>query len=124
TKKVNQYNLQKATCDFGGRKWTAWFNTEIPLNEGPYKFHGLPGLIFEVSDSQNQFVFKLIKSYQLKSTYSTADFLESQQGKKALLVDLKTLNKMKMNYYNDPFQELRKNFVYDPNEKIQLMGTR
>ncbi len=124
TKKVNQYNLQKATCDFGGRKWTAWFNTEIPLNEGPYKFRGLPGLIFEISDSQNLFVFKLIKSYQLKSTYNTADFLESQQGDKALLVDVKALNKVQMNYYNDPFQEIRKNFVYDPNEKIQLMGSR
>lgn len=124
TKKVNQYNLQKATSDFGGRKWTAWFNTEIPLNEGPYKFRGLPGLIFEVSDAQNQFIFKLIKSYKLYSTYSTADFLESQQGKKALLVDMKTLNKVKINYYNDPFQEIRKNFVYNPNEKIQLMGTR
>lgn len=124
TKKVNQYSLQKATCNFGGRKWTAWFNPEIPLNEGPYKFHGLPGLIFEVEDSQNYFVFKLIKSYQLKSTYSTADYLETQQDKKALLINLKTLNKLKMNFYTDPFQQIRKNFVFNPNEKIQLMGTR
>lgn len=40
TKEYNQYHLQKATCEFGGRNWTAWFNPEMPLNEGPYKFRG------------------------------------------------------------------------------------
>jgi GLPGLI family protein len=48
--------LQKAT-NFGGRLWIiAWFNLEIPINEGPYKFRGLSGLIFEIGDSQTQFM--------------------------------------------------------------------
>lgn len=45
-------------------------------------------------------------------------------NKKPLLVTLKTLNKIKMDFYNDPFQEIRKNFVYNPDIKIQLMGTQ
>ncbi|RQP09538.1 MAG: GLPGLI family protein [Chryseobacterium sp.] len=35
--------LQKATAQFGGRNWTAWFSSDIPLPYGPYVFHGLPG---------------------------------------------------------------------------------
>lgn len=124
TKKVAQYNLQKATCDFGGRKWIAWFNPEIPINEGPYKFRGLPGLIFEIEDSQKQFSFKLVKSYQLKSTYNTSDFLESAIDKKPLLVTQKTLNKMKLDFYNDPYHEVRESFVYNPNETVKLMNVR
>ena len=124
TKKVSQYTLQKATCDFGGRKWTAWFNPEIPINEGPYKFRGLPGLIFEVEDSQKFFSFKLLKSFQLKSTYDTSGFLENVMGKKPLLVNLKTLNKVKLDYYLDPYHEIRESFVYNPNETIKLMNVR
>ena len=124
TKIYNQYKLQKATANFGGREWIAWFNAEIPINEGPYKFRGLPGLIFEIADSQNQFSFKLIRSYQLEVTYNTMDFLETHMNEKPLLISEKTLDKMKMNYYNDPFHDVRASFVYRPDEKIQLMGVR
>ncbi|MCW4452769.1 GLPGLI family protein [Kaistella sp. BT6-1-3] len=48
TKKFENYTLQKATTNFGGRNWTAWFSKEINVPEGPYKFHGLPGLIFQI----------------------------------------------------------------------------
>lgn len=124
TKKSGQYDLQKAITEFGGRQWIAWFNPEIPINEGPYKFRGLPGLIFEISDSENQFLFKLVKSYQLKSTYNTIDFLETHMNKKPIRITEKILNKMKLDFYNDPFYDLRANFVYKPDEKIQLMGVR
>lgn len=124
TKRTGQYNLQKATADFGGRSWTAWFNPEIPINEGPYKFRGLPGMVFEISDSQQYFIFKLARSYQLSSTYQTIDFLETQMNRKPLLVTQKTLNKIKLEFYQDPFHEIRESFVYRPDEKIQLMGVR
>lgn len=124
TKNFNQYKLQKATASFGGREWTAWFNAEIPINEGPYKFRGLPGLIFEIADTQNQFIFKLVKSYQLTSTYQTTNFLENHMNEKPLLVSQEILDKKKMDYYNDPFHDVRANFVYKPEEKLQLMGVR
>ena len=50
---------QKATADFGGRKWEAWFAASIPISEGPYKFNGLPGLILKVNDSQGYWNFDL-----------------------------------------------------------------
>ena len=39
---------QKATCEFRGRTYEAFFTSEIPYNDGPYKFDGLPGLILKV----------------------------------------------------------------------------
>ena len=53
------YNVQKATTSFGGRHWIAWFTPEIPISEGPYKFHGLPGLILKIEDSQKHYAFTL-----------------------------------------------------------------
>jgi len=50
---------QKATVDFGGRRWEAWFAASIPISEGPYKFNGLPGLILKIKDSQEYWNFDL-----------------------------------------------------------------
>jgi len=53
------YKSQKATCDFGGRSWVAWFAPELPYSDGPYKFNGLPGLIVKISDTRNHYVFEM-----------------------------------------------------------------
>lgn len=45
------HHCAKATTNFRGRDWTAWYTEEIPIDAGPYKFSGLPGLILEVEDS-------------------------------------------------------------------------
>ncbi|MET4140250.1 GLPGLI family protein [Pedobacter sp. UYP1] len=58
-KKILGYNAQKATCSFGGRKYIAWFTTEIPVSTGPWKFSGLPGLILHVEDSNKNYVFEI-----------------------------------------------------------------
>jgi GLPGLI family protein len=60
TMTIAGYKAQKATCDFGGRSWIAWFSTEIPFNDGPYKFNGLPGLILKAHDTRNHYVFEFI----------------------------------------------------------------
>jgi GLPGLI family protein len=44
-KVIANYSCQNATVEFRGRKYEAWFTTEIPVSDGPYKFGGLPGLI-------------------------------------------------------------------------------
>ncbi|MDC8103249.1 GLPGLI family protein [Chryseobacterium sp. PTM-20240506] len=102
-KKVEHYTLQKATADFGGRSWTAWFCKDIPFNEGPFKFRGLPGLIFELSDSNKNFIYHLLKSETLTGTPSTEDFLESNFGNKAVPINEKQKQKLLLEFYNDPF---------------------
>ena len=62
------YNCQKATIVFAGRIFEAWFTREIALADGPYKFHGLPGLIVKVGDVRNHYVFELIKFERVKQS--------------------------------------------------------
>ncbi len=68
--KIGAYNAQKATTEYGGRKWTAWFTADIPLQDGPFKFHGLPGLIVKVTDDGNNY------SWELKGNKKVENFNE------------------------------------------------
>lgn len=63
---ILNYKAQKATTDFGGRKWIAWFAKDIPFQDGPYKFKGLPGLIVKIEDEtkSHQFELKGIKNIE------------------------------------------------------------
>ncbi|QBO58659.1 GLPGLI family protein [Chryseobacterium salivictor] len=103
TKKSADYQLQKAEVDFGGRHWVAWFCNEIPINEGPYKFQGLPGLIFEIEDTGNNYSYKLINSKKLEKELDTTEFLETHYGNKPIKITNQKLNEVKLNYYNNPY---------------------
>ena len=59
-KTVCGYKCHLATCSFRGRDYKAWYTTEIPYQEGPWKFNGLPGLITEVYDTKNHYHFTLV----------------------------------------------------------------
>ena len=58
-KQLFGYSSQKAIVTFRGRTWEAWFTGQIPISDGPWKFHGLPGLILKISDTQNHFRFTI-----------------------------------------------------------------
>jgi GLPGLI family protein len=57
---ILSYLCQKAVTQFRGRDYEAWYTTDIPINNGPWKFKGLPGLIMKVADSKNEFVFECV----------------------------------------------------------------
>lgn len=48
------FNYKTAKGLFRGREYKAWFTTVIPIRYGPWKLHGLPGLILKVKDSFEQ----------------------------------------------------------------------
>ncbi|SHF07460.1 GLPGLI family protein [Chryseobacterium takakiae] len=60
-KQILGYNCQKAETTFRGRNYTAWYTNEIGISDGPYKFSGLPGLILEVFDNDNNFHYSLLQ---------------------------------------------------------------
>lgn len=59
SKKINGYLCKKATVTYGGRNWEAWYAIDLPINAGPYKFKNLPGLIVELKDDTDSYIFKL-----------------------------------------------------------------
>lgn len=60
SKKIDGYNCSKAEINFGGRKWEAWYTSDVPFQDGPYKFSGLPGLILEIYSLDGDYNFSLI----------------------------------------------------------------
>ena len=81
TSSIMGYRTQKATCKFGGREWIAWFTTQIPYSDGPYKFTGLPGLILMIHDTRRHYVFEILSlkkpSYPLKVDYKDIPYFET-----------------------------------------------
>jgi GLPGLI family protein len=78
-KKINDYTCNKATLNFRGRNYIAWYTAKIPVSFGPFKFRGLPGLILEIYDVSNEYIWTATKiTYPL-----------------ALKVDLGFINKLK-----------------------------
>lgn len=69
------YSCFRATCDFRGRKWNAWFTMDIPLQEGPWKFNGLPGLILKIEDENGDYMFDCIRINNEKRPILLYDYL-------------------------------------------------
>lgn len=55
TKVINQYKCKLAKKEFRGRTYNVWYTTDIPIDYGPWKLYGLPGLILEAYDNKNEF---------------------------------------------------------------------
>ncbi len=56
-KTVLGYECIMADTDYHGRHWTVWFTPDIPIQDGPWKLCGLPGLILEASETSGQHKF-------------------------------------------------------------------
>lgn len=61
TRQIRGLTVRKAKTKHRGRNYTAWFAPSIPLYTGPWKLGGLPGLILESYDDEEEVVF-LFKS--------------------------------------------------------------
>jgi GLPGLI family protein len=104
-KNFNTYKLQKAETKWGGRNWIAWFCSEIPIPEGPYKFRGLPGLIMELKDTKNNFIYSLISLKKVDYEYNTDNIVESNLGDAPIKIKLEQYQNLLLNEYNNPFSE-------------------
>lgn len=109
--KIGEYEAQKATTEFGGRKWTAWFTESIPFPDGPYKFSGLPGLIVKIEDAEKNFSWVLTANKALKEfeELSYSEKLSAQFGARN---DVTIINRDKFEssfeeYKKDPFASIR-----------------
>ena len=54
------YSCSKAVGEWRGRRWTVWYSMDIPIDDGPWKLQGLPGLILHAEDAQGDFFFTCV----------------------------------------------------------------
>ncbi|WET69770.1 GLPGLI family protein [Sphingobacterium sp.] len=101
TAHIHHFVCQKATTDWGGRKWIAWFTMDIPISDGPYKFCGLPGLVLSISDQDKYFTFDMASISKVNSVSATFDQLRP---------DLIIQKTTKANFYKER-QKLRDNMI-------------
>ena len=98
---IGEWKVQKAELNFAGRKWIAWFSTEIPIQDGPYKFHGLPGLIVKIEDETKSHQF------ELKGIEKIEKLTENIFNSKEISINQKQYAKAVSDYENDPTKGLK-----------------
>ena len=103
--KIGEFNAQKATTEFAGRQWVAWFSTELPFQDGPYKFHGLPGLIVKLEDRTKTHQFELIGvSKFTPNPEKTSEFIVKN---KDIEINQKQYKKIFLENRNDPSKVMK-----------------
>lgn len=78
TKQILGYQCNQAKTYFRGRNYIAYYCSEIPLSDGPWKFGGLPGLILEVNSMDNIYKFTAIG---IEKTLTRVEFDKIVQNK-------------------------------------------
>ena len=122
-KKLGEFNVQKATAEFAGRSWIAWFTTDVPIQDGPYKFSGLPGLIVEIYDQTGTHKMEL-KGLK-KITETKTEELNTQgkdipfTRKKPIDINRQQYVKQLKQFENDPVQSMRE-ILSRPNSKVKI----
>lgn len=99
TKEILGYQCQMARAFFKGRQWSVWYTEDIPLDEGPWKLRGLPGLVLSAYDDKRQYVFEGVGLEQVSTNESVIIVNEKREK-----ISQKNLRKL-LNRY-DPMAAL------------------
>jgi len=60
-KTISGVECMKATTTFRGMQWEVWYAPTIPYPYGPWKLHGLPGLIVQANDVNKRYNYNAVK---------------------------------------------------------------
>jgi len=98
SKEILGYKTYLATTQYAGRNYEAYFAPQIPVQDGPYKFLGLPGLILEIFDEKKDHHFLATgisneKKISIDSRIATTKYITTTKPK---------------------FAEMRKNHIETP----------
>lgn len=107
TMKIGEFSAQKATTEMYGRKWIAWFANELPFQEGPYKFYGLPGLIVKLEDSSNSHIMELKGVKTLPKDFELKSALEKNTFTKTVEMEYPKYKKAYQNFLKNPVSPMR-----------------
>ena len=79
---------------------TAWYTPQIPVKLGPDEYHGLPGLILEVSDGTTT----MLCSKVVLNPNDGVDLTEPSSGKEVTQAEFEEIMEAKMKEMNEQFQ--------------------
>lgn len=99
TKTIEEYLCRKATAHYLGRDYEAWFTEDIPIQEGPYFFKGLPGLILEVYDTKKYYHFSLASIAKVEKPIHT-------NIKNPIVTTYEKFLKARNDFFLDPIEHL------------------
>lgn len=113
-KSILGYNCYKAEVRFRGRDYVAWYTKEVNVNNGPYLFQNLPGLILELYDIEKRY-----------------HFIAEGVDRKPLDIYLED-DKSIISVTREKFREVQKNYFENPgafhgtayNEDKSIMSTK
>lgn len=92
--KYNDYVSYEAFANFGKREWKLLYTHDIPINDGPYVFSGLPGLVIKAESLDKDYCFELIEIKKLNEQSEITNNKENIRKEKLI----KDIN----DFMNDP----------------------
>lgn len=113
---IKGFSCKKAEINFGGRKWIATYTLDIPFQDGPYKFSGLPGLILEVFSVDNEHSFKMIEIRKTDLSISKPHFIDIKNSQKLI--------NFKRKYIKDPSAEEKTDDLNYVNTEVIVNGQK
>lgn len=105
--KIGEFNTQKAITQFAGRNWIAWFTTDIPFQDGPYKFNGLPGLIVKIEDKTNSHSYVLKEVKNLKPNEVWVSENDQERFRPIIILTTDKYKKQFIDQRNNPTKGMR-----------------
>ena len=112
SKEILGFKSKKATTHYSGRNYTAWYSAAIPINNGPYIFQGLPGLILSLSSDDGEYVFNIIGSQKKE------DDIYLRINDKIINTTRKKFQMLEKSYFDNPGFFHGKSYNSDGSEMI------
>lgn len=128
--KIGEYMAQKATTSFGGREWIAWFASDLPFQDGPYTFYGLPGLIVKIEDTTGSHVMTLMGNKVLQNKTEEKELTVPENiklfgmGGKEIEVTKEQFKKAWKAYVNDPTKNMREMMMKNDGNTKMVFKTK
>lgn len=110
TMSIEGMTCYKATAKFRGRNWIAWFNPDLPFQAGPWKLHGLPGLIVDARDDRNEVIFSFAGFETVKPEDAPVPQKQINPGLENVSIKLNTFNEFEIKLPDNAVRTSAKEF--------------
>ena len=101
TREISGYTGIRAAAYYLGRNWIVYFTPEIPIDTGPWKLWGLPGLILEAFDEDNLFSFQFSGFQVIDNDVPILYITTTTDGRDYNVVSKEVFRRMERLFYAD-----------------------